>query len=455
VTTTLHDQLARLAERAEPTSGPTGGELWEWGIRYRRRLRTGTAAIAAGTVLGLAVVTGVAIERSGPAPEPAPAGAPAGLPSRIWNPSPWLPGTDEVGMPGRVAAVFETDRGSWTGTGRGVVAVSAATGDYRFLDLPDLAAPSDEVSLSPDGTKVVYWVTGPTSGTPNTYHSDEGLAPAAGIAVLDLVTGEVTRHHFETEHGLWTEHVGWLDDDSVVAQHLQYLVGDNGTDMKKASGTDETIWRWDLSEEEPVQWSDPALLDVGAWDPPVGGLSIVDADERLRVVAGGEVGPVVGRSEWLMGDGGRLLSPDGTRIAGVWGTSGRSPEDVTVVPVGSDRTTPTVQWRLTRASGTFHVDGWIDDDHVAVTRRSEPQRQGYGMGVFAVDVESGQPSLLVRLPEGMFNGVQWATDLLDSPVVDRPAPPRPLDPRWVTAGWVALALGGLLALRGWRRRVTP
>ena len=73
--------------------------------------------------------------------------------------------------------------------------------------------------------------------------------------------------------------------------------------------------------------------------------------------------------------------------------------------------------------------------------------------LFRSDLRTGDRTDLVRLPPNSLGGVQFATDLLGVPPVDRVAPPRPLDPRARAAGLGVVALGGLLALILWRRRV--
>lgn len=448
---TLHDRLADLAERAEPDAGPTGDELWERGARYGRRLRVGTAAIAGGTVLGIAVLTGVTADRAGPAPQPAPTDAPAGLPSRIHTPSPWLPGTDEAGPPGHVIALGSHLRRTWSGLENGVVAISAATGDYRYLDLPGWTVGAERPVLSPDGRQVAYWATGPVAGSPNT--SEGGDAPLSRVAVYDTVDGTVARHTFDSEHGLMPSTLAWIDASTLVASHFQIAAGDDGPLVQQSLGVDRTTWLWDPSRPAAERWDEGTRQHTDDWGVPVPGHVAVRGSGRLKDLdpATLTLRSLPRRLPLLQGSG-NAISPDGTRIAGIWRQSdARSPNDVTVVGLGAGAATQ----RLSEADQTFRVDGWIDDTSLAVTRRAEPVRRGLGMGLFRVDATTGETALLVRLPRGSFGGVQWASALLDSPVVDRPAPPTPLDPRWVTAGLVTLTLSGLLSLWGWRRRVRP
>ncbi len=444
---TLHDQLERLAERADLDAGPTGGELWDRGTRYRRRIRTGTAAITAGTLLGLAVIAGVSLDRAGPAPEPAPANAPTGLPSQIWEPSPWLPGSAEVGPPGQVVTVIENQlRRSWTGSTYGVVAISAATGDYRFLDLPRLAlGDHTDVALAPDGRHLAYWTTGSSTGAPNTTSTFEGR-PVTGFAVYDTDSGEVRTHPVPTRHGLQPDTLTWTGPGTVVVSYLQQQ---RGGDDGFASGGE--TWVWDVRGEAPRHA--PRWLSAGSWSVPSNGRAFLAGRRADRILDGAtfEVLARPPRATHLDSGSGLAISPDGARVAGLW-TPGqgisRTPSPVAVARLVD----PAETTRVRSETETYVLLGWIDDDHVAAVGAGGRDR--FHSAVLEVDVDDGSARELVVVPNGVAP-IEWATDLLDSPVVDRPAPPRPLDPRWVTGGLVVLVVAGGLSLRGWRRRVQP
>src|SRR4051794_41372567 len=101
---TLHDQLADLADLADQADqAPVGGaapDLWGRGMRRHRRRRA-VGALAA-LVLVLGTSTGVAALR--PDRSPQPARVPFDqlhLPRTAYPPSPWAPGTDHTGAPGR------------------------------------------------------------------------------------------------------------------------------------------------------------------------------------------------------------------------------------------------------------------------------------------------------------------------------------------------------------------
>src|SRR3954467_4864466 len=110
--TTLHDRLADLAEDA-PAAQPEPG-LWDQGLRYRRRRRTGRGVVLSMAAVALVVLGSVTWLRSPAAVEPLPADSPGGMPDHIYAASRWLPGTDDSGPLGPIAALFRSERESWS-----------------------------------------------------------------------------------------------------------------------------------------------------------------------------------------------------------------------------------------------------------------------------------------------------------------------------------------------------
>ena len=131
--------------------------------------------MAAVVVLVIGSLYGLGRVRSAPQIEPA-SGSPA-IPTQLERPSARLSTTDEDGPLGPLAALVSTVEGTlinapspdgrWAG-------VSAATGEYRIIDMPDLSPGYDPV-LSPDGAHIAYW-----TGAAN---------QVTGIADYDSVTG--------------------------------------------------------------------------------------------------------------------------------------------------------------------------------------------------------------------------------------------------------------------------
>lgn len=446
MTSTLHDHLARLAEQATPDAdAPSGRELWERGRRYQRRRRTGTAVIAGVAAVLVLVIGTVAWQRSAEPPVIAPAGAPVGLPSKVYDPSYWLPGTE--GHPlGQLVTVFPHQRGGWLGAEHEFVGISATTGEYRFLDLPDRFG--DEIALAPDGRHVAYWTTGATTGSPNT--GEGGSDPRAGVAVYDTTTGEVSRHPIETEHGLMDGVLVWIDADTLAITLVQYVGGDGDSEMDQASGNNAPALRWDVGRE-PVPY--PEFDDVFNTypTPSVGGRVALGTDDGIAIVSDSGVRDIGGRG--FVNTQTIAINPSGTLLAGISERGGRIPNAVTVAEVPSRG-----RWlfsEVTENRQNFRVLGWTDDQHVVVQRRLKRSGSCMCMGLVELDVRTGTAEPFIQLPRQGYGAGLWAADLLDQPVVDRPEPPTPMSPR-LTTFLLVLTLGGAaFGVWRWRRRVEP
>ncbi|GAA1912834.1 hypothetical protein [Nocardioides marmoribigeumensis] len=191
--------------------------LWRQGIQRRNRRRAGTVA---GTLAVLALVAGVVGIAATPGrlrTEQAPPAAALDethLPDRVWMPSPWTPGTNRAGDPGRIAVLFWDNgrrRSSGGADGGGWVSVSAVDGKYRYLDLPDLLFDgSDAPVLSPDGRYLAYPLR--TAGA-----DDASAGVSRGWAVYDAQTGRVRRHLPEgTPKGVGQGAIVWGPDSRVL-----------------------------------------------------------------------------------------------------------------------------------------------------------------------------------------------------------------------------------------------
>lgn len=370
--TTLHDRLADLAGQA-PAPAATPAELWARGRRYQRRRRAGTLAVLACALLVLGGLGGVARHRADPPDRVVPAGSVAGLPDRLHAPSAWLPGTEDDGPLGPLAAVVSTVRRSWTGSSNGLVGVSTA-GTYRFLDLPD-ADPEliAEAALAPDGRHVAYWYGGAT----------------VGLAVYDTSTAEVRRSRVRAADGLFTvQPPSWTGPGTVVFQPTWRTGPDAGQVGR--------VQAWRLRDAGPHRSGDRAVP-----------------------------GPAAG-----------VVDPAGTRVA-VLADANNTPSRLLVGPVtGADpRAVPGLE--------ASRVDGWVDEQHVAVEVDTR---------LVSVDVTTGSQRTLV---DGTGGGAQFAAGLLGAPTYAAPAPPTPLDPRLLTLLVLLVAGAAGLTLRWWRRRVRP
>jgi hypothetical protein len=244
---TLHERLAELAEVSERRPDPgTARAAAARGRSYHRRRLVGTVATLVTCAAALAVIAGVAVSRSADEVEPAPDDAPTGMPTELYEPSPWLPGTGDTPL-GVLAAILPAERKTWTGADEGLVGVSATTGAYRFLDLPDLVPQElSSAAISPDGRHVAYWTTGDTRLSPDT---DSG--PVAGVAVYDSTTGEVTRHDVETDHGLAPDGLVWADRETLLLGYGQYRGGDADPLMDQSFSTFASWFTWRVGDAAP------------------------------------------------------------------------------------------------------------------------------------------------------------------------------------------------------------
>ena len=434
--------LADTAPRPEPDPG-----LWDVARRYHRRRRAGSLGIAVAMVLAVVGILGVGWQRAGDEPQPAAPGTAPALPTRLVTPSPWLPGTDDAGPLGPLALVLRAERGGWTGTEPSYAGISALTGEYRFLDLPDLADIDHEVALAPDGRHLAYWYAGRTTGAPH----DVSGRPVAGVAVYETSTGEVRRLPVTTAHGLDPLDLLWADPERVVFGANRWLGagGDGPLGPMTSDNVGLRVW-------EPASGRSPEdLLDAktyfwveasnGAGTLLVGldsGHGVLDLDSPEKLNEIGE-GPDANSSTAPRSTPRGPGSPGpGAPAVPTWCGSGGSPRvgvvDRTVVP-DSPR--------------TFRVLAWLDDDQwrwcIGWGRRRS------GLRSAGSTVRTGATSEIMTLPSGPAGGVRLATGLLATPSVDRPLPPRPIDPRLLTGLSVGVVLAGLAAILRWRRRVRP
>ena len=428
---------------------PAAGELWARGDRWRRRRRRGTAVgLTLGAVL-VAALAGLTLQRSVP-PEPAVApGSGPTLPDRVWEVSPWL----DVAVPREpVVAAQGHERGTWAGNTHGI-AVLTGSGRYVFLDAPEVSGQGDAV-VSPDGRHVAYWATGRTGGTPNTGHGQ--ASPVAGVAVLDVVSGEVTSHDFPTAHGLQPQALLWADAHTLLGAHFQWVVGDDGPDEQLGAGNDEAQWRWDLDATGGPDPLDLPAGEVDSFTEAAGDLLLVGRHlHDLRTGVDTRLSPRGGIGSTGASGSSAFLRTDGVLAqVGGSGLPDRFPNRVTMADLTSGDGAPR---RVPGTAESAQVLGWRDDDHLVVVRRVDPTAPGIYLDTYvisSVNVTTGGNQVLVD-GGGAILPWTWASDLLSAPVAVGVEPPDPLDPRLV-AGAVActvlLTLGGLGL---WRRRARP
>ena len=454
----LRDRLEDLA--AHPGAVVPPANLWDRGVRRRRLER------AASGLLGLVVVLllglggwGIHLSRD---VQPADSHGTPHLPDRFfYDVSPWTHPFD--GPPGPLVTVFPHERKTLLHTTSEIVGVTASSGTYGFLDLPDDAVPSDVTSnslaLSPDGRRLAFWVSGTPSGSPNTTMIEGETV--TGVAVYDAVDGRLRESRSATVHGLEPRALLWADDSTLLFSYGQ-IQGRDGTQRASSSGFGASAV-WTTSSPRPQ------ILPENNFSTSLDNLTTRATE-----------GEVVTRrtSPWLVADASvptqvrsfrtdrapdlLVLSPDHHRAVGVL-THNRNdgPLVVTRVPRGDD-TTATLR-RLTLGDHWTRPLAWLDNHRVAVFRqvlvRDPVNGPHVGGRLESVDLTTGGVRRLVANvgSHGTNDSDPWiATGLLGSPSVHAEPPPAPPDLRaWTIGLGVAAALTlffGLLVLRGIRVR---
>jgi hypothetical protein len=400
---TALDDLATDAPRPGPAP-----HLWRSGIRRRRRTR----------LL---------------------AGAPA-LPDRIHPTSGWLRGTDDVGAPGSIAALFwdNARRTTFWGGSQGYVAISADDGSYRYLDVPGLGATVEPV-LSPDGRYVAY----PTAaGGEQVAEADRMIAE--GYSVYDARTGKVLRHEVSgAPRGIWGEPPRWTPDSSILLMDVCRVVESGGGGSSCRS---ERTDAWEVASGDT--WSLPAGLTqewVGRSD-----------DQLVRLIRGGRLSTLDERTgTWAPQgrvDTSAVQSPELLRLDEAAGSvlfAGLVGGDAGDLALGAARTDGSPA-QVRRDLGPDYAEalglwrpGWV----AALTLRDERR------AVEAFEVAGEGSSVLIEVEDG-FNGsdLQFAEDLLARPLTEGRPPESPADPRILAGAGAVILAGGALLVVGWRRR---
>lgn len=443
----LQQELAGLGRAADDVvhgvATPPSGDLWTRGERWRRRRRRGTVLLAGTGAVLVAALSLVTVERAAP-PQPAvsPGSAPT-LPDRVYAVSPWLP----LEVPGEpVVAARLTERSTWTGEVP-AIAVLTGSGRYLHLDAPDIND-QDNVVVSPDGRRVAYWATGAPSGTPNT--SGGQVVPITAVTVVDVVTGDVERHDFETEHGLGPQGLLWAGSDTLLGRFNQDVAGDDEPDRAGFS-VGAPSWLWDLDgTSEPVRLRG---VNVGSFTEATAG-EVLNARTLLDLRTG-EVRQLPvrgGTGSWGFSGSNAYLREDGL-LAQLGGR--RSADAVPNVITLSDLRAPeVVQETVPGSADTWQVLGWRED-YLLTTREVESDDFAQHFEIVAVNVSDGTSEILLEGDEEL-PGWDWATDLLaTAPVVDGVAPSTPMDPREVLGLGATVLLVTVAGLVVWRRRVEP
>ncbi|NYJ01219.1 hypothetical protein HNR19_001917 [Nocardioides thalensis] len=393
----------------------------------------------AGATVALVAALGIGWWQQSPGPvAPASAEAELRLPDRFYEPSGWLPGTEESGPIGPLVAVIGAERSSWTGGDYGVVGVSGETGDYRFLDLPVDALTNSslpDVALSPDGRYLAFW-TATASSSSDVF--------VEGVAVYDTVTGETDRRDFDAPWGMspegmiWTGHTLWVDAYRFADKTRTLSRGGDPWQWAPTAGWKEAPFAPDFYEASA--YGDDILMSVQG---RTARLSLDGAEPvRIRMDLPAE--------HAALGPGGQ--------IAGDLDTDGPSRTDSGAgapLVVGTIARDGTVDLTRVPEARAHQVVAWRDERTVVVRRFTD--RSASSVPFLAVDVRTGESTVLVDNQ----SQTDWliqplvAADAWAAPTYDAPEPPSQWDPRLVLGGGVAVVLAGGIAVLRWRRRVRP
>jgi hypothetical protein len=451
----LRDRLHDLADRTPPAAAPP--DLWSRGVRRRRGSQATTSVLVAALVLILGV-GGWTWQASRQDLAPVSPHGSVHLPDRIYEPSPWLGGFD--GPPGQLVALLQAQRKTLLHTTGGLVGVTASTGQYGFLDLPDAV---DRAVLSPDGRRIAYWGSGPTSADPHTVADGKAIG---SLVIYDTATGHLVRQQVATAHGIEPAELIWTGDESLYYDFSQQRGGDDDSRELQSESDQETAGTWDaqtqvfgpLPVRRHISYSSaasapgaPLVLDGDAegsyWVQPA---PLAKGFHPFRWDSSSATAP------------GIALAADQTMLAGLSnGAEGadRSPSSIAAgrlpQPVGSRL--PVVTVPLVPHSGqAFAVLAWLDPQHVAALRRNPldgaPQ---ISMRVDSIDIRSGHSRTLMDHLATNYPSLQLATDLLSAPPAHATPPPKPWDLRWTLGGIVFGLLTIAFVVWGMRRGRRP
>jgi hypothetical protein len=449
MSTDLREAMRDLAADAPTTLGaaPTA-DLWQHGVRRRRRQRAGQALV---TVVVVALVGGLAaLVRPIDTAPPTPADVPISelhLPRSVQAPDPWAEGTDELGPPGRLAVLSMAPRnltdGLWgTRPAFGVFGVSAVDGSVRFLDLPGAESPGGGstvgqgvLTLSPDGTRVGYAAVEGEG-------SDDRGPFVVGWNVYDTTSGETTELRvpgMERLRGMDTFEIRFTGDSRSLLTTFS-STGSGGD-------RDNALVAWDVASGEPVEVEGTGFH----WLPNPGSGPEGVVWSRGRQVFQRDLGA----------SSTTRLPVDEEVVEASYAPDGIALAYIGHRPTGRDDSAP---WRLYGGSSIVRaverripldlspgqILGWADELRVVVG--------DFRQRVRVVDLEDGSVERIrLQWSDDLAMSPVYAADLWANPLVDGVAPADASDARWWLRGtvWVG-ALGGLVllvaALVWWRRR---
>lgn len=464
MTEQLREALRDLAEGAPEidATAATSGRTWRQARQARRRamvaMSLAVVAILVGGIMVAVALSGTS--RSAPA-TPAPyVESDLAIPNRLWIPSPWTPGTDGAGPLGPLALIATAPhRDSWFHIeDQALFGVSAVDGTYRFIDVPNIDndpwGGSQRFALSPDGTKIAYWLQG--SAGPKEHPSAD-----AGVGVYDTVTGKVVTHATEARYGVAGNWLAWSADSQHVAFDYSpfratSLHGDVASPSSTVVWEPQTNGLRDVGEIDsfgppPSAWKEGVALVAGRrtlllLDPATGQTHEVHLG--VQIATPGAESP-----------DGQLIAFGGApnRCCNVNDSGGTASGAVYVAHRPSAEQQIWSATKISTDTQPTEVVGWSDNAHVLVARPgySSPFR------IVSIDVNDGQTTTVLSAPGDSdpaprIRSTFWpsvARALIDRPFVGGARPAAIRDPRLIP-GLIGGLTAGILVVGAvtWLRR---
>lgn len=442
----LREAFRDLAEQAPDLAdlAAAGPQTWRVARQARRRLVGAVACIVAVMLVGgLAIAVGLSRSSAQPVAPPYDVKDLA-IPNQVWTPGPWTPGTANAGPIGPLALVGSAPRRtSWFHLDSDALfGVSAVTGSYRFLDLPGADTDGNDVELSPDGTKIAYWLLG-------TIASAKSQPNDVGVAIYDTITGQVARKLIPSTGGIHPQWLTWSSDSRSVA--FQYtLWGKGGSRLGGGSSFSGATEGWNVA----TSLLTPLPIDVGAGEAgPAGGGVGVFTESGLEIIdpADASVGHLTGNAQSLAKLGhtsAAILNPAGdTAAAQVDPEHGFGPRVYVVGVRGSSDSLPA---RQVKGTDPFVLAfyGWTDNDHILIAGWPTSRVGEMPPQIYSLDINTGRESAAIKVHNMKHQSLspQFALDLLTRDFASRPQPPTYRDPRVLPSVIVSVAALVVLAL---------
>lgn len=450
----LHQLRQGPVEVSHVLSGVDPTPLWERGKRLQRNRRIAavvgcTAAVAGSIGVGAAALTW------GPGTQsiqPASVSGTAVLPDRVAIPQGTLPsyGTDPavaVALKGKDTAVL----------------VSATDASYGQARLEHLA--SSEISLSPTGRYLAYWVSGELTGPGQPIPAEKGFPAAGGLAVRDLSTGTVTTTAMPTKQGLGNLELGWAGDEQLAFRSSQSFTLSNGD---VADEINDESWRgtWTMGQSA-VRQEEPFNRGVSIGSLRAGEhLSLDQTDATLTTLSSGAAQKHgyrnLGATQRQVEQGylpfvDQAFAADG-RVAAV-----RQPADGIHTGVAQVYTTQLGQGALTwtkvplgERKAMIEPIGWRGPDILATEQAENKDQYGHPQ-VVSINPATGKITTLMRTDDDTWTvSRELAETATVVPGLDAEAETvEAARTRWTVAGGGAAATLALVggATLVWRRRV--